>query len=88
MNDNFVRRNLKRRFKGTYKKKRKTNKGGVDGASEAFTGKKGTGSSYAYHIERNDNSNNGNSNGKKQSSNEAPSLGLDPLKVRCLFPYY
>ena len=57
MNDNFVRRNLKRRFKGTYKKKRKTNKGGGDGVSETFTGKKGTGSSYAYHIERNDNSN-------------------------------
>ena len=73
MNDNFVRRNLKRRFKGTYKKKRKTGGRGKV-SNDDFVGKIGSGNSYAFHL-------------KSQGSdindinNEAPSLGLDPLKV-------
>ena len=80
MNDNFVRRNLKRRFKGTYKKRRKIAGRGKDStAKEAFVGKTGTGSSYAHHLERQGSDGN-------DANNEAPSLGLDPLKVIRVIP--
>ena len=74
MNDNFVRRNLKRRFKGTYRKKRKTS-GRGKASNDDFVGKVGSGNSYAFHLKLQGSDINDN-------NNEAPSLGLDPLKVR------